>query len=347
MTISATLRRALLFLLITPIVTLLACTSSEGTQKKSTQPTTDKGVPRMTTYPIGRFAIDVPAEMKLVHQWQRLRYAEIEEFAWPGSVPRERARDEAWKRRLAEIGKLTPPKGKERVIIETRDFPGLGDWARGVFYYGNYMMVNEGKWSVLLDYGNAGVWIETRSAIIETENINKMLRNINNIATSYTTRRFGELKPSSGYWFYTKHGALDLPYLRQETAAARFEGHPLGLEIDIETTEIHKEEAENHGLIGRTTAVIVTGYAAGIDIKRIRSRTRVVTGLKGDEEVDRMDDGTRSVLSFAWRFAGRKDSGEHPKILITMECADGHLEEKLQIWDAVLNSLKPMYGPGR
>ncbi|WP_226048438.1 T6SS immunity protein Tli4 family protein [Geobacter anodireducens] len=299
----------------------------------------------MTTYPIGRFAIDVPAEMKLVHQWQRLRYAEIEEFAWPGSVPRAQARDEAWKRRLAEIGKLTPPKGKERVIIETREFPGLGDWARGVFYYGNYMMVNEGKWSVLLDYGNAGVWIETRSAIIETENINKMLRNINNIAKSYTTRRFGELKPSSGYWFYTKHGALDLPYLRQETAAARFEGHPLGLEIDIETTETHK--VEEAGLIKKTMAAMATGFATGLNIDKIRSRKKTVAGLDGEEEVLRMNDGNKTVLNFAWEYRGRKDSGEYPEIRITMDSADGKLEQKLQVWDAVLNSLKPMYGTGR
>lgn len=59
--------------------------------------------------------------------------------------------------------------------------------------------------------------------------------------------------------------------------------------------------------------------------------TLVVDGLKGNEDVDRMDDGTRSVLSVAWRFAGRKDSGEQPKIRVTMESADGRLEEKLQI----------------
>ncbi len=345
MTISTTLRKAALFLLVTPLLALLACTSSEGTQKKSAQPATTKGAPRMITYPIGRFAIDVPAEMKLAHQGQRLRYAEIEEFVWPGNVPRAQARDEAWKKRLAEIAKLTPPKGKDRVIIETRDFPGLGAWARGVFYYGNYMMVNEGKWAVLLDYGNTGVWLETRNAIIETENINKMLRNINNIAKSYTTRRFGELKPSSGSWFYTEHGALNLPYLRQETAAARFEGHPLGLEIDIETTETHK--VEEAGLIKKTMAAMATGFAAGLDIDKIRSRKRTVAGLDGEEEVLRMNDGKKTVLNFAWEYRGRKDSGEYPEMRITMDSADGKLEQKLQIWDAVLDSLKPMSGTGR
>ncbi|BET59545.1 T6SS immunity protein Tli4 family protein [Geobacter sp. 60473] len=340
MTISATLRRALLFLLITPIVTLLACTSSEGTQKKSTPPSTGKGVPRMTTYPIGRFAIDVPAEMKLVHQWQRLRYAEIEEFAWPGSVPRAQARDEAWKRRLAEIGKLTPPKGKERVIIETRDFPGVGAWARGVFYYGDYMIAKEIHFDVLFDAGMSGVWMKIHGISKEA-----MEKNLVNISRSYQPRRFGDLKLPPGNWFYTERGAINLPYLEQETAAARFEGHPLGLEIDIETTETHK--VEEAGLIKKTMAAMATGFATGLNIDKIRSRKKTVAGLDGEEEVLRMNDGNKTVLNFAWEYRGRKDSGEYPEIRITMDSADGKLEQKLQVWDAVLNSLKPMYGTGR
>ncbi|KIE43486.1 T6SS immunity protein Tli4 family protein [Geobacter anodireducens] len=342
MTISATLRRALLFLLITPIVTLLACTSSEGTQKKNTQPTTDKGVPRMTTYPIGRFAIDVPAEMKLVHQWQRLRYAEIEEFAWPGSVPRERARDEAWKRRLAEIGKLTPPKGKERVIIETREFPGVGAWARGVFYYGDNWADDEGYWLIFADSGTSGIWLTYHGL---TDAKQEMLTWLLEIARSYQSRRFGDLKLPPGNWFYTERGAINLPYLEQETAAARFEGHPLGLEIDIETTETHK--VEEAGLIKKTMAAMATGFATGLNIDKISSRKKTVAGLDGEEEVLRMNDGNKTVLNFAWEYRGRKDSGEYPEIRITMDSADGKLEQKLQVWDAVLNSLKPMYGTGR
>ncbi|WP_458250778.1 T6SS immunity protein Tli4 family protein [Geobacter anodireducens] len=342
MTISATLRRALLFLLITPIVTLLACTSSEGTQKKGTHTATDKGVPRMTTYPIGRFAIDVPAEMKLVHQWQRLRYAEIEEFAWPGSVPRAQARDEAWKRRLAEIGKLTPPKGKERVIIETREFPGLGDWARGVFYYGANWADDEGYWLIFADSGTSGVWLTYHGL---TDAKQEMLTWLLEIARSYQSRRFGDLKLPPGNWFYTERGAINLPYLEQETAAARFEGHPLGLEIDIETTETHK--VEEAGLIKKTMAAMATGFATGLNIDKISSRKKTVAGLDGEEEVLRMNDGNKTVLNFAWEYRGRKDSGEYPEIRITMDSADGKLEQKLQVWDAVLNSLKPMYGTGR
>ncbi|ADI85921.1 hypothetical protein KIP69_15410 [Geobacter sulfurreducens] len=342
MTISATLRRALLFLLITPIVTLLACTSSEGTQKKSTQPSTDKGVPRMTTYPIGRFAIDVPAEMKLVHQWQRLRYAEIEEFAWSGSVPRERARDEAWKKRLTEIGKLTPPKGKERVIIETREFPGLGAWARGVFYYGDYMIAKEIHFDVLFDAGMSGVWMKIHGISKEA-----MEKNLSNISRSYQPRRFGDLKLPPGNWFYTERGAINLPYLEQETAAARFEGHPLEVKLVIKTVETRKIEPEGHGLLGRLGALLATRFAGNVEIEKIRTGKRIVAAMPGEETILRADEDGRKELSFMWRYAGEKDSGEHPKILIEMESADGRIEEKLQIWDAILNSLKPMYGTGR
>lgn len=342
MTISTTLRRAALFLLITPVLTMLACTSSEGTQKKGSHLATSKGAPRMITYPIGRFAIDVPAEMKLAHQWQRLRYAEIEEFVWPGNVPHAQARDEAWKKRLAEIGKLTPPKGKERVIIENRDFPGLGDWAMGVLFFGNRMSPEDGNWLILMDVGQTAVWLELNGLIQYEQD---MLRDLIEIAKSYQARRFGNLKLPPGNWFYTEHGAFNLPYLEQETAAARFEGHPLGLEINIETTETHK--VEEAGLIKKTMAAMAAGFATGLDIDNIRSRKKTVAGLDGEEEVLRMNDGKKTVLNFAWEYRGRKDSGEYPEMRITMDCADGKLEQKLQIWDAVLDSLKPMYGIGR
>ncbi|AJE04779.1 hypothetical protein GPICK_01935 [Geobacter pickeringii] len=341
---STTLRRTLLFLLISPVLTLLACTSSEGTQKKGTHPAADKGAPRMITYPIGRFAIDVPAEMKLAHQGQRLRYAEIEEFVWPENVPRERARDEAWKKHLAEIGKLSPPKGKDRVIIESRDFPGVGAWARGVFYYGDAWAEDEGYWQIFVDSGTSGAWLTYHGL---TDAKQEMLAWLVGIAKSYQSRRFGDLKLPPGNWFYTWHGAFNLPYLEQESAAARFQGHPLGLKLVIKTVETHRSEPENHGLLGRLGALLATGFAGNVKIEKIRTGTRAVAALPGEETVLRADEKGRKELSFMWRYAGEKDSGEHPKILIEMESTDDRLEEKLQIWDDVLNSLKPMYGTGR
>ena len=44
-----------------------------------------------------------------------------------------------------------------------------------------------------------------------------------------------------------------------------------------------------------------------------------------------------------WRYAGKKDSGEYPEIVLEMESPDGNLKEKLKIWDAILESMKPLY----
>ena len=41
--------------------------------------------------------------------------------------------------------------------------------------------------------------------------------------------------------------------------------------------------------------------------------------------------------------AGEEDSGKRPEIQITMESADGALEEKIKVWDAILDSFKPKY----
>ena len=146
--------------------------------------------------------------------------------------------------------------------------------------------------------------------------------------------------PTKENSFYLQYGAIALPYLEQEEAYARFEGHPLGLKLRIETNETHK--VEQAGLIERTAASLLSGFAAGVDVDTIRSGKRVVAGMRGDEQVLRMSDKDGVMLSFAWNFQGEKDSGDKPEILISMEAGDGQREEKLRIWDAILDSFKPV-----
>ena len=140
--------------------------------------------------------------------------------------------------------------------------------------------------------------------------------------------------------FFLEHGYIALPYLEQEEAYARFEGHPLGLKLRIQTNETHKDEPQNEGLLGRLTAVLATGFAAGVDIEKIRTGKREIAGLKGEETVLRAKTKEKTDLSFIWRYAGKKDSGVYPEILIEIEAKDGQLEEKLKLWDALLNSFR-------
>lgn len=321
------------------LITLLLCTGCEGGQK-SVQKTRAQGAKNMITYPIGRFAVDIPAEMTLDHQGQTIRYTDIEEVAWPAGVPHEKAREAEWDRRLSRIRNLTPPRGKNQVILETRDIPALGKRAKAVLYYSSDVSSRTGDWELLVDTGTSGVWFRYNGVLTAKE---EMLAWVIGVANAYQSRRFGDLIPTPGNWFYTRTGAVNLPFLEDESAYARFEGHPLGLKIQIEMNEIHIDELPKEGLLARTAAAIATGYAVGVDVDRIRSQKRTVAGLEGEEEVDRMTDQYRTALSFAWRFAGKKNSGELPEILIHMESADGKLEEKLKIWDFVLDSMKPLY----
>ncbi len=110
----------------------------------------------------------------------------------------------------------------------------------------------------------------------------------------------------------------------------------------METTEIHKDEAPDTGLIARTAAAIASGFATGLEIKKIRSGKRKLAGIEGEEEVVSATADGKTQLDFGWRFAGRKESGDYPKIRVRMESADGQLDEKLKLWDAVLNSFKPV-----
>ena len=164
-----------------------------------------------------------------------------------------------------------------------------------------------------------------------------------NIARSYQPRRYGDLKLPPGNWFYTRHGAVNLPYLEQESSYIAFEGHPLGLDFEVQTNEIHKEEKEGHNLVGRLAAVLATGYNVGVKVTKIRTGKRTVAGLPGEEIITRLDEDGEKELSFAWRHAGKKDSGEAPKILITMGTEDGQVEAKLKIWDSILDSMRPLY----
>lgn len=220
------------------LLSMLMGTACQGGENKFQQKNR-QGAKTMITYPVGRFAIGIPHEMKLDHQGQRFRYAGVEEFLWPADVPREQAREAQWEKQLRKIAKLEPPKGKDRVVVETQDFAGTGAWCRGVLYRANRLSQKDGRWLLLMDAGPVGVFLEL-DGLIQYEK--DMLQDLLEIARSYQTRKSGVIKLPVGEWFYTRHGAVNLPYLEQESTCVRFAGHPLGLKLEMETTEVHQIE---------------------------------------------------------------------------------------------------------
>ena len=318
-------------LLIVIGLSLLACQNGEGKDKLS------KGANKsMKTYPMGRFRVDVPLELKLAHQEHRIRYADIEEFVWPQNINKEQVRNRIWETKLSEIDNIKPLKGIKNIVIEKKDFSAIGKWAQGILYYGDRLLKEEMYWNILVDAGQIGVWIK-----IHGIDKKAMQLNIDNILKSYSFRNDDDLKTSNTDSFFSKHGVFKLPYLEQEHTYARFEGHPLNFKLEIEMNET--QEVEKTGLASKLEKLLVSYVTPGLDIHKIRSHKRAVAGLKGEEIVMKMIEADESKLQFAWQYQGKEDSGEHPEIELTMESPDGNLDEKLKIWDAVLDSMKPMF----
>jgi len=304
---------------------LLLVGNVQGCDKKTT---TSKGViPFMETYYIGRYSIAVPPEMKEAEgsRSHKLRYAEIYEVMWPDGISPEKAREAEWNKLMAKIEALNPPEGKNKVIIKRLDFSNVGKWSKAVFYYDDDGRPRTATWSFLMDTGSVGVWLITPPVVVEKENVsNKSVRNLDNISKAY--RVLDTMKLPKGGWFCLKHGAINLPYSAQEKSYVRFEGHPLDLKIELEMHETYT--VENEGLIEKTIDAIATGYASGVKMKKIRSHKRTVADLNGEEEVLRMTEKEKSSLDFVWEYNGKENSGEYPRIVISMESPDGNLDEK-------------------
>jgi hypothetical protein len=274
----------------------------------------------------------------------KFRHVEIEETVWPMDVGHEQARYAEWDKFMTKIKKLPPPDGTDKVIIRVQDFPGVGQWAKGAFYHRDGDAADEATWSLLLDTGTVGVLFKGRSVLVEKENKSHlMLNNINNLCESYHNTDTNASNPMENS-FYLQHGMINLPYSWQEESYASFKGHALNLNLSIKMQMDIGHYRETMGLIEGTKGMIDdASREPGISFSIVRLGKREVAGMKGEESILRASDNDKKSLLFAWEFNGKEDSGEYPTTTIEMEAPDGKLDEKIAIWDAVLDSMKPMF----
>ena len=285
----------------------------------------------MKTYYMGRFAIDLPEDFKLEIQSQKLCYAEVSDFKWK-EKDRDKERNALWAQKIEKIKKLTPPKIRKQIIIEEKVLKGIGHEARAIAYYGNQYAPNCTYWTILADYGTVGMWLT-----LDGEDDGLSIKNFTNILKHYQYG-FNDLTKDS---FCLNYGRIELPYLEQESTYARFAG-PMGMKLEIEMRQIHKEP-ESGGIISRTIAAMATGFASGLDIEKVRSRKKTAANLPGEEEILQGSDGENQDLSFDWEYLGTVESGEKPWIQITLDTEPDNRDEKIIIWDQILNSFRPAY----
>lgn len=300
----------------------------------------------MQTYYIGRFHIAIPALLVQKTRYASLRYANLKETVWANDANSQMARAAEWERFIKEVKNLPPPDGKDTAVIKSYDFPSVGKWARGIFYYNDDFAFKGAEWSFLMDAGPLGLWLKTDQIDVEEElDDSKTIPNYENIAKAYQPldlRKLSELQPNNR--FYLQHGAINLPYAGQEESVVRFEGHPLKLTLHIEMYMDFTKEIEDVSLINGTRAMLAAALVTpGGSMSKIRLRKREVAGMPGEEAVLKVKEGDSKDLVFTWQFNGRDDSGEYPTTRIEMESPDGNLTEKLEIWDAILDSMQPMF----
>ena len=293
-------------------------------------------------YRLGRFSIDVPSYMHQAILSNKVFYTDIKTFAWENKLKHIDERNNLWNERVLKIKSLTPPDDVKEIVIDTMDFSSDEYWAKGVFYHGNSISKEHAGWDVLIDNGKYGVWLKVSG---DREKNNIMIKVLNIVIKSYrtSTKKSDTLtttRKKLGY--YLKYGFLDMDYKEQERTYSRFEGHPLDkyLKLKIEIEAVDKVEETN--LIQRLSLSLAGNFAPGISIDEIRSEQREVAGLKGEEVIIRGTEEDDSNLIFSWRFPGEKDSATAPEILIKMDSKDGDLDEKIELWDSVLNSFKPL-----
>jgi hypothetical protein len=247
---------------------------------------------------------------------------------------------------MADTKKLTSPNGTDKVIISTNDFPAVGKWIKGMFFHDKNYGSDEGVWTLLMDAGQIGVWLKGDPTMVEDENVShKMVRNLENIAKSYQAL---DLKKLNGQQpdnrFYLQHGIINLPYSAHEESIVRLEGHPHITKLLIEMEMDFNHEIETTSLIKGTKAMLAAALVTpGGSISKVRLGKREVAGMPGEEAVLKIREGNETELVFTWEYNGKDDSGEYPTTRINMESPDGNLDEKLKIWDAVLDSMKPMF----
>jgi hypothetical protein len=298
------------------------------------------------TFYIGRFSLEVPVEMNLAVRTAALRYVEINEVVTHKEINHEQARAAEWTNFMADVNKLTPPIRSNKVILRMQEYPGIGQWSKGLFYHKEGDAADEATWSLLVDTGVVILWLKGDSTMVDDENSTyRMANNISKIGKNYKVLDMISLKEMQQCnCFYLQHGLINLPYLEQEESYVRFEGHPLSLVLEIKTEMDIGYNRETMGLIDRTRGMLAAAaFETGGSMSKLRLAKREVAGMKGEESILRISEDGEKTIMFTWEFNGKEDSGEYPTTTIEMEAPDGKLDEKIAIWDAVLDSMKPMF----
>jgi hypothetical protein len=300
----------------------------------------------VTMFPVGRFMIPVPKDMKLGAGIHNVNKITIEEIAWGKGRDREEylkevwmpVRTKAWERYVAG-GKLGPAS--------------QGGWAEeDVSHLFGYP-------AMLLCYGDdmADHYIDVHIALPEAILRLKESR-FYPIGQECLDMEGRMLNLFKHYRFGNKNVAPDSFF----SAGGRVEGLKTWYEQAGLGAKRHASESRPKIYLRFDTLPPVTSefpksiYVIsdvarkyGMKLHVLRSQKRVLAGMEGREEIfilrDKNDD--EFELTASWKFQGVPKDPEKPDVEIQMTCPESAKEDALRMWDAVMTkftTVREYYG---
>jgi len=281
---------------------------------------------------VGRFALDIPATWRWENQGFTVRSSEIQEERWKGKgKPIPEQADRLWQQRLDEIRKIDYgwPSHVDTVILEERR---LTTRLRGVLFHGAYLHTYL-RWLLLLETEEGAVWFEKE---FPSEQAEEALEELQYLANQH---RSGEPSATSdANHFALREGYLVLAATGQEKMFARFaSSEGITFTMKSRTTSNPKEP---EGFWNPGSFLERGARMLGFRSEVVRAGEREVAGMKGKEEVLRLDEEEQEALRGFWLYPGQKGTATNPRMEIEITTSDTSDEEALlTIWDAVLNSV--------
>lgn len=316
---------------------LLAVLAGLGTLAWASKPAREKkmsgqGQEKVVNHCVGRFCLEVPASIRRIGGSYEMSKTQLEEEVL--GPPPAGAFERAWTAHLARIEALKANRNDpDDLYGEVLEKQPLTPTLLSVLYYESVTrrIVTLGG---LLDARPMALWMKVDGNPERAELLRTRLKTI---AAAYQPPAQDQTWPAPGKdWFYLGHGAIAIGAKYEENAEVEFEGHPLKVKVEFTTKTTSEPPA---GLLER----FMQGAAAlssDSAISLARKGKRKVAGLNGEELLLR--DSDQGKLSFIWSFPGEPDSAKHPSISLKMDTADGELDQKTALWEALLDSMRPV-----
>ena len=295
---------------------------------------------------VGRFSLDLPEPAVWTASVLGYDGTDVTAAPWEGAAldgaDRETALDAAGAALQNEVFRRSPPwrleeSGVKTAFLGSRE-TSLADGRRAIAvlgYPGEYTLDGERRWDVITD-GGVALLSTHRASQRPEEDVLRELLDLLSASRSSADAAFGESD-----WLYAGPVALALPPARggpgrSERASASFvlPTGTLGMSIDPAAIEIREQS-----LLERwadVLAAVAGGQAGGVDVETVRSGTRTVAGLSGEElvEITRLRGGGQTERTLTWEHLG-----DDLEVVIRVDPSTGPLDAALAEWDRILDSV--------